>query len=546
MAALDLIISWAQSDLYEWQQDAARRLLTQETLSAEDENDIFRMLKERKGIIDSKNPAKKPLPIKKGDVSGAPSQKVTIILKSINNLRNVNAIPDGSGLPFGHEGLNVIYGDNASGKSGYARVLKKACKARDIEEKLLPNVFNPSKSGPAAASFKVSINNEPDKDVPWQDGKREDEGLFSNICVFDSKCARFIVDKNNETTYIPYGTGIFPDLVDLMKTIRSKIDYEKPKPERLEYSDIPSTTIVGKLISEVTHETSASLIEENTAWHEEDERKFTQLKKQVSELESNDPAKVALKLRNTKDRINRLIQDITLIDEALSTVKEEGIKQLIINLNITEKAHTLALKQPSPPEPLEGVGEKAWQVLYNAAKEYSTTLAYPGKEFPVIEDDSLCVLCMQSLQSDAKERMLRFKAFMEKATKKDMEKAQKNVDEAIEEIKNIRFPQGESYKDIKDEFRDKYPEAIKQLEEYLPEMKERSQQLIMALLEKTIEPSTPIRSAKPSPKEAMLAISEQLETEAKDVEKAANPEELVKKKMTLKNSKLEKCSFKKR
>jgi len=58
MAALDLIISWAQSDLYEWQQDAARRLLTQETLSAEDENDIFRMLKERKGIIDSKNPRK--------------------------------------------------------------------------------------------------------------------------------------------------------------------------------------------------------------------------------------------------------------------------------------------------------------------------------------------------------------------------------------------------------------------------------------------------------------------------------------------------------
>jgi hypothetical protein len=225
MSALGLIIQWAKDDLYDWQQDAVRRLLTQDSLSEEDKDEIFTMLKERKGIIDSQNRAKGPRPIEKGDVSGAPSQKIKITLKSINNLRNVNAIPDGSGLPFGHQGLSVIYGENATGKSGYARVLKRACKARDIEEKLLPNVFDPKgAAGPAAAAFKLSINDGPDMEVPWQDGKNEEEGILSNICVFDSKCARAIIDENNETTYLPYGAAIFPELVDLMEKIREKVD----------------------------------------------------------------------------------------------------------------------------------------------------------------------------------------------------------------------------------------------------------------------------------------------------------------------------------
>lgn len=529
MSALDMIIQWARDDLYDWQQNSVRRLLTQGFLSVEDENEIFAMLKERKGIIDPKNPAKKPQSIKKGDISGAPSQKVKMTLKCINNLRNVNAIPNRANLAFGHQGLNVIYGENATGKSGYARVLKRACKARDIEERLLPNVFEPKRGEPAEASFKVSINDEPDKEVPWQDGKKEEAGILSNICVFDSKCARVIVDENNETSYVPYGATVFPDLVDLMKAIRSKIEKEKPKPVKLEYQNIPATTKAGKLISDLTHETAPAVIVENAGWEEGDETKLDQLKKQISDIESSDPGKVALRLRNTKDRINHLIKDISLIDETLSTEKEENIKQAITSVNAAEKAHALASQEPLPPEPLKGVGEKAWQGLYNTAKEYSTSFAYPGKEFPVTEGGSLCVLCMQPLEAPARERMQRFKNFMEKSTKKAMEKAQRDLGEVIEEIEEMEFPKPESYKDILDEFRDKYPEAIKQMEEYIPAMQQRAKGLIRPSVEKTMEPSPQVPAAKPNPKEAIGAIAKQLEAEAQEIEKTANPEELVKK-----------------
>ena len=42
----------------------------------------------------------------------------------------MNALKEGERLTFGKTGLTVVYGDNGSGKSGYARILKKVCRAR--------------------------------------------------------------------------------------------------------------------------------------------------------------------------------------------------------------------------------------------------------------------------------------------------------------------------------------------------------------------------------------------------------------------------------
>jgi hypothetical protein len=112
MPALDSIIKWAEEDLLDWQSDAVRRLLQNE-LSPEDKDEIFRMVKEKHGIVDAEHPAPKPQPLKKADVSGAPETTVKMTLKAMKNLCNVNALPDGSSMPFAHEGLTVIYGENA-------------------------------------------------------------------------------------------------------------------------------------------------------------------------------------------------------------------------------------------------------------------------------------------------------------------------------------------------------------------------------------------------------------------------------------------------
>jgi len=58
------------------------------------------------------------------------ASSVQIKLIAMRDLRNVNATASGQRLSFSPQGLTLIYGDNGSGKSGYSRVLKRACRAR--------------------------------------------------------------------------------------------------------------------------------------------------------------------------------------------------------------------------------------------------------------------------------------------------------------------------------------------------------------------------------------------------------------------------------
>jgi len=68
----------------------------------------------------------------------------TVILVALRELENVNQIPNDHTLTFAETGITVIYGGNGSGKSGYARVMKRACRARDQSEPIHPNANDPS------------------------------------------------------------------------------------------------------------------------------------------------------------------------------------------------------------------------------------------------------------------------------------------------------------------------------------------------------------------------------------------------------------------
>ena len=67
---------------------------------------------------------------------------MAVTLKAIHGAENVNALKPGEHLTFDKVGLTVVYGDNGSGKSGYARILKEACRARTPKGDIIfPNIY---------------------------------------------------------------------------------------------------------------------------------------------------------------------------------------------------------------------------------------------------------------------------------------------------------------------------------------------------------------------------------------------------------------------
>jgi len=154
MSIIDSIINWANRDLPNWQRETVRRLLTQESLTPEDREELYNLFKKTNGLVETDTEFPTEL-LKKEEILGTSEASQAIVLKKIQGIKNVNALPDNSELSFAHKGLTVIYGENGAGKSGYARILKKACFARHDKEIIHRNIFDPHLTGPAEATFKL-------------------------------------------------------------------------------------------------------------------------------------------------------------------------------------------------------------------------------------------------------------------------------------------------------------------------------------------------------------------------------------------------------
>ncbi len=143
MALLDEILKWSQSELKLWQQDAIRRLfLAPKTgLTEQDMADLYDLLLAEHQLPNPSNLV--PVPLSAAHLPANQTAAAPVVLKAMRDTKHLNRLASGQVLAFATIGLTVIFGGNGSGKSGYARALKRACRARDQIEPVHPDAFDP-------------------------------------------------------------------------------------------------------------------------------------------------------------------------------------------------------------------------------------------------------------------------------------------------------------------------------------------------------------------------------------------------------------------
>jgi len=271
--------------------------------------------------------------------------------------------------------------------------------------------------------------------------------------VFDSKCARIIIDEDNEAVYLPYGASVFQELASLLQKFKTILKKEQPQPALSPSEDIPPTTQAGKFLASLNTNTTPEALEQATRWTSKDETTLQELKRDVAKVTAEDPSQQALRLRNLRTRVASLKAALETMEAALSTEAAATIEKKMCEANAAQRAFAIASQQ-SPSlreEPLSGVGDNEWRLLYEAAQQYSTMVAYQDKDFPFTGPGSLCVLCMQPLSQDAKERFNRFKSFMENTTKKRLDTVTADLTTAARQLADLDFDILASYKDALDE-----------------------------------------------------------------------------------------------
>ena len=457
-----------------------------------------------------------------GMLSGAPAEQVRLILQRMGDLKHVNAIRDGSYIEFGHKGLTIIYGENGSGKTGYARVLKRACSARGSGEEIHPNIFTALPVEKASAKFKITVNGTPPPDIEWKDQGASND-LLVNITVFDARGARVIVDEDNDLSFLPYGAESFERLVSLLKTLRERLETEKPSPLSLQFQDIPLDTAAGRDLVALASATTNQTIDGITQWIPADETGLTTKTARVLELESPDLKKKIKTLETVEKHALSLGERLKSIEKVFAEHTEKRLKELMRSLEDAKAAFQKVTTESRTPEPLSGVGSDAWQLLYEAAKRYSVEEAYKDKPFPQTSPGDRCVFCMQELEAAAQERLRRFLEYMEQTAKKMLEDAQAKLVTFCNDLRGLSLPQKDQFGSLYDELEERNPQIMRQLQESVSGAKLYSEFLLAATADKTNDsPTAPAKA----PLSELAVFTEDLRQERAKLQEQASPEEL--------------------
>lgn len=403
----------------DWLQEAAMRILMNGTLSAVDYNELTALCKTEAG--QNKNNSR----IFPGLTSHSASID-ELRLVSIGNIHGIENLAPRKPLAFGNGNLTVIYGNNGSGKSGYTRILKKACgKAHAVE--LRPNVFDASPSKRSCTiCFKLGGKSQA---FEWQPFDKHVPEL-SVVDIFDTECGKFYL-KENEASYIPKIIALFDSLVKVCELIKKNLQIESDQlPSKL---PLLPTSYAGTQIASIYTNLKAT----QTATDLEAILVFTDADKQAlknleERLKTDDPHKLAIQKRAKKVQLDSLIQKTINAIDKLSIKACEHVLNLKSDASEKRIIASEAAKAISASATLNGIGSKTWRALWEAAKQFSNTEAYQDHYYPYTEEGAKCVLCHQVLDVVAQQRLKDFDIFV----KGEIEQAAKLAESVREESIN--------------------------------------------------------------------------------------------------------------
>ena len=450
--ALEIILEWS-ADRPAWQRDALRRIVQAKTLSEADIAELILLCKW--GRTDKPSPSDPiPKPLDASHLPANPGAGASVALTAVKDVVAVNNLAPGQELSFAPTGITGVYGYNGAGKSGYARILKRVCRARHSES-ILPNVYDSPPTTPASATFCYSVGGTPQTPDLWTDKTGADphpHPVLSAISVFDADCAAVHLKGKNEVAFRPFGLDIPDELGRACRGVKASLDAEKKQLEasRNTIFNAPPwkpTTVAGRLLSKLTYATSIAAVEKLATLTEQEQARLARLTEDLSKS----PLKAAAEQKLLADRIKRLADALATIAAATTDATFDCLRTLQQDAAAKRSAAHLAAEGLFAADSLPDVGGEVWRTLWEAARRYSTDVAYPAAPFPPAAPDTLCVLCHQPLSAEAIERMRRFETFIRDDTEQQAQEAENKFTTAAQALSALAIrllPVADSLKEV--------------------------------------------------------------------------------------------------
>lgn len=421
MDVLQEVLEWSEPRPA-WQRDALRRMLTQGNLRESDLEELTAQCKSAHGLAERSE----SVPLESKHIPSRGVELDTTRLMDVIHHGGVNALASDQTISFG-SGLTVVYGANATGKSGFTRILKRACRARGAEE-ILGNVLVESAPGRPSATIRFEAGGKK-HELAWKD--QETHEALGRVSVFDSHSAGVYIREKTDVAFRPFGLDLFDRLSDACETIRKVLEKERKELATLELDlpDLPAGTSAHGLVSSITSLTDPDEVRKLATLPVAEKDRLQEIRRRLRDLEAANPSKTARSLILRADRLASLVSRLMSLDRALA---EGAVRQLFEARDGVERARTSAEALQESTFPLgllAGTGSEIWRELWEAARQFSTRSAYPDHVFPFTGHGARCLLCQQGIDEAAALRLKGFEAFLLSAAQQQLDEARATYDE---------------------------------------------------------------------------------------------------------------------
>jgi ABC-type transport system involved in cytochrome c biogenesis ATPase subunit len=423
MNGLSLLVSWAN------QQDGWVRALVSEAIETRKPLGEARVIAFYEMLLAEKELSGEQAPVVQQitpKAVGATADEI-LTLEKLSEVRGVNALATGQTIQFNPR-MNILFGENGSGKTGYVRILKTVAAVRTAEQ-IIPDITKPTPTEKPSATIIYRLGAS-QHSLPWN-GER---GLppLTRMDIFDNRGVLIHLDDDLTYTYTPNDLELFRIVHDGIEQVKQRL--EKARDEKVTKGN-PFITKFGRDTSVFTKiealgpTTELSELQTLATLTTEDDAELPALRERVE----------ALKLTSSDARLQVARAEADLLQALLSAIQVmEGFDstkygEQRASLEEAIAKHREATQQAFAGDNIPGALTDAWRAFIEAGDKYIHETS--DKSFPQTGD--ACIYCRQSLGETAVALIQKYRAYCDDTFKAAADRARANLASITEGVAKL-------------------------------------------------------------------------------------------------------------
>lgn len=484
MTLLTKTIDWFEDKPAFWKYGIGK-LITESEISEPEFNEFIKICKQENGLSNVESREVKLDSLK--EYVGRISEVDNVSLRRIFNIENINALSESNELPFESKGLNVIYGDNGSGKSSYVGVLKHVCNTRGNLPTITGNLFSQQNSDrEKKADVEYSISEKDINAVRFRDGEISDT-LLKSVDVFDAKSANHYIEGEDEIAFIPQGLTIIEKFASLLRDaegiFNEEIQFLEDSIFDFSLLQLVDGTTTKQFVNSINPDTTINELRSQSQFSDKDRDRIGDLQEEIARISAMDPQKKKAQNSAIIGRYKVLKGKLESFEKALIG---DSLSEYVTLINdYVASGNTLkdVSERVFSALPLTGVGNDSWIQLWESARKFYNE-SRGQVVFPETGEDDFCPLCFQELSEDARRRFLGFEDFIKDDVQKKYDAISAKFHGQISTINEISLDLG-SYEPTIEEIEQTLPEFRNVLNAYLDVLKEQKKVILLAFSSKS-------------------------------------------------------------